>query len=147
MSQAEENPLGNFWRTNVSMHDPIADMLTRIRNGQQARHTEVSFAASKLKAQICRVLTEEGYVEDFYNGTSESGHPVITVKLKYFQGQPVIRSLKRISRPGLRIYRGVNQLKPISGFGIAILSTSSGVMTNQQAKEKRVGGEVICEVA
>jgi small subunit ribosomal protein S8 len=147
MSQAEENPLGNFWRTNVSMHDPIADMLTRIRNGQQARHVEVSFSASKLKAQICRVLAEEGFIENFINATSESGHPVIVVKLKYFQGQPVIRSLKRISRPGLRIYRGVNQLKPIPGFGLAILSTSSGVMTSHQAKEKRVGGEVICEVA
>jgi small subunit ribosomal protein S8 len=131
----------------VSMHDPIADMLTRIRNGQQARHVEVSFAASKLKVQICRVLSEEGFIEDFFNATSESGHPIIVVKLKYFQGQPVIRSLKRISRPGLRIYRGVNQLKPIPGFGTAILSTSSGVMTSHNAKEKRVGGEVICEVA
>jgi len=131
----------------VSMHDPIADMLTRIRNGQQARHEEVSFAASKLKAQVCRVLAEEGYIEEFFNSVSEAGHPQLTVKLKYFQGQPVIHSLKRVSRPGLRIYRGVNQLKPIPGFGIAILSTSSGVMTNHQAKEKRVGGEVICEVA
>lgn len=147
MSQAEENPLGNFWRTNVSMHDPIADMLTRIRNSQQARHTEVSFPASKLKAQICRVLTEEGYIENFFSGKTESGHHTIIVKLKYYQGQPVIRSLKRISRPGLRIYKGASQLKPVTGFGIAILSTSSGVMTNHQAKEKSVGGEVICEVA
>jgi small subunit ribosomal protein S8 len=131
----------------VSMHDPIADMLTRIRNGQQARHEEVSFAASKLKAQVCRVLTEEGYISDFYNSSSESGHPQITVKLKYYEGQPVIRTIKRVSRPGLRIYRGVNQLHPVPGFGIAILSTSSGVMTSQQAKEKRVGGEVLCEVA
>lgn len=129
------------------MHDPIADMLTRIRNGQQARHEEVSFAASKLKAQVCRVLVEEGYINDFFNSETESGHPQLTVKLKYYQGEPVIRSLKRISRPGLRIYRGVNQLNPVPGFGIAILSTSSGVMTNHQAKEKRVGGEVICEVA
>lgn len=147
MSQAEENPLGNVWRTNVSMHDPIADMLTRIRNGQRARHVEVSFAASKIKAQICRVLTEEGYISDFYNSTSPSGQAELTVRLKYFQGEPVLRLIKRISRPGLRIYRGVNQLKPINGFGVAILSTSSGVMTNHQAKEKRVGGEVICEVA
>jgi len=131
----------------VSMHDPIADMLTRIRNGQQARHEEVSFAASKLKAQICRVLADEGYIADFYNTSTESGHPQLTVKLKYYEGQPVIRSIKRVSRPGLRIYRGVNQLQPIPGFGIAILSTSSGVMTSQQAKEKRVGGEVLCEVA
>ena len=147
MSQAEENPLGNLWRTNVSMHDPIADMLTRIRNGQQARHAEVSFAASKIKAQICRVLTEEGYIADFYSNTSTSGHPELTVTLKYYQDEPVSRVLKRISRPGLRIYRGVNQLKPVNGFGVAILSTSSGVMTNHQAKEKCVGGEVICEVA
>ena len=147
MSQAEENLLGNFWRTNVSMHDPIADMLTRIRNGQQARHVEVSFSASKLKEQICRVLSEEGYIEDFFNSTSDSGHPQITVKLKYYDGQPVIRLIKRISKPGLRIFRGVNQLQAIAGFGIAILSTSSGVMTNQQAQVKRVGGEVICEVA
>lgn len=131
----------------MSMHDPIADMLTRIRNGQQARHEEVSFAASKLKAQICRVLTDEGYISDFYNTTTESGHPQITVKLKYYEGQPVIRSIKRVSKPGLRIYRGVNQLQPVPGFGIAILSTSSGVMTSQQAKEQRVGGEVLCEVA
>ncbi len=131
----------------MSMHDPIADMLTRIRNGQQARHLEVSFAASKLKAQVCRVLSEQGYIEDFFNSVSECGHPQITVKLKYFEGQPVIRLLKRVSRPGLRIYRGVNQLNPVPGFGIAILSTSSGVMTSHQAKQKRVGGEVICEVA
>jgi len=131
----------------VSMHDPIADMLTRLRNSQQARHEEVSFPASKLKAQLCRVLAEEGYIHDFFNSVSDAGHPQITVKLKYYEGQPVIRSLKRISRPGLRIYRGVNQLNAIPGFGIAILSTSSGVMTNHQAKQKRVGGEVICEVA
>lgn len=131
----------------MSMHDPIADMLTRIRNGQQARHEEVSFAASKLKAQVCRVLAEEGYIEDFFNSVTEAGHPQITVKLKYFEGQPVIRMIKRISKPGLRIYRGVNQLNPVAGFGIAILSTSSGVMTSHTAKQKRVGGEVICEVA
>ena len=80
MSQAEENLLGNFWRTNVSMHDPIADMLTRIRNGQQARHVEVSFSASKLKEQICRVLSEEGYIEDFFNSTSDSKSSLLIKK-------------------------------------------------------------------
>lgn len=131
----------------MSMHDPIADMLTRIRNGQQARHEEVSFAASKLKAQVCRVLAEEGYIHAFSKSVNDSGHPQISVKLKYYEGEPVIRTLKRVSRPGLRIYRGVSQLYPVAGFGVAILSTSSGVMTNLQAKEKQVGGEVICEVA
>ena len=131
----------------MSMHDPVADMLTRIRNGQQAKHQQVKLTSSILKEEIARVLKEEGYISDFQVVPLENNLKAMTVDLKYYQGRPVIELIKRISRPGLRVYKSVKDLSAVPGFGIAILSTSHGVMTNVTAKSKGVGGEVICEVA
>ena len=148
MCLAEESPAGNFyWRTIVSMHDPVADMLTRIRNGQQAKHQQVKLTSSTLKEQIARVLKEEGYISDYSVESLDNNLKSMTVYLKYYQGRPVIERIKRISRPGLRVYKSVKDLSAIPGFGIAILSTSRGVMTHLAAKVTGVGGEVICEVA
>lgn len=135
------------WRTIVSMHDPVADMLTRIRNGQQAKHQQITLVSSKLKEEIARVLKEEGYIENFFVETLDNNLKSITVKLKYYHGRPVIELIKRISRPGLRVYKSYKDLSSIPGFGVAILSTSKGIMTHISAKSKGVGGEVICEVA
>lgn len=131
----------------MSMHDPIADLLTRIRNGQQARHSLVKLSASKLKEQIVRVLKEEGYIEDYSVEESVKNFHELVIKLKYFRGRPVIETIKRISKPGLRVYKPVKALSAIPGFGIAILSTSMGVMTHKAAKAQNVGGELLCEVA
>jgi small subunit ribosomal protein S8 len=129
------------------MHDPIADMLTRIRNGQQAKHQQITLISSRLKEEIVRVLKEEGYIEDFSVEPLKNNLKLMTVKLKYYHGRPVIALIKRISRPGLRSYRSSKKLTSIPGFGVAILSTSQGIMTHIAAKMKGVGGEVICEVA
>ncbi|EEZ96175.1 30S ribosomal protein S8 [Legionella longbeachae] len=129
------------------MHDPVADMLTRIRNGQQAKHQQVTLTSSKLKEEIVRVLKEEGYVEDFFVESLDNNLKLMTIKLKYYHGRPVIELIKRISRPGLRVYKSYKELTSIPGFGVAILSTSQGIMTHISAKMKGVGGEVICEVA
>jgi len=129
------------------MHDPVADMLTRIRNGQQAKHQQVTLVSSKLKEEIARVLQEEGYIESFFVETLDNNLKSITLKLKYYHGRPVIELIKRISRPGLRVYKSYKDLTSIPGFGVAILSTSKGIMTHVSAKIKGVGGEVICEVA
>lgn len=129
------------------MHDPVADMLTRIRNGQQAKHRQVKLVSSNLKAEIARVLKEEGYISDFAVESLENNLKSITLDLKYYSGRPVIELIKRISRPGLRVYKSVHDLSAVPGFGIAILSTSKGVMTHMKAKSLGVGGEVICEVA
>ncbi|ARB92282.1 30S ribosomal protein S8 [Legionella longbeachae] len=131
----------------MSMHDPVADMLTRIRNGQQAKHQQVTLTSSKLKEEIVRVLKEEGYVEDFFVESLDNNLKLMTIKLKYYHGRPVIELIKRISRPGLRVYKSYKELTSIPGFGVAILSTSQGIMTHISAKMKGVGGEVICEVA
>lgn len=131
----------------MSMHDPIADMLTRIRNAQQAKHQQVLMSASSLKEKIAAVLKDEGYIADYKIQTNDKNFKEILIQLKYYQGRPVIRMIKRISRPGLRIYKSSKQLRSIPGFGISILSTSSGVMTNIAAKKRCVGGEVLCEVA
>ncbi|MDR3503507.1 MAG: 30S ribosomal protein S8 [Legionella sp.] len=131
----------------MSMHDPVADMLTRIRNGQQARHQQVTLTSSRLKEEIARVLKEEGYIQDFFVEALENNLKVMTIKLKYYHGKPVIELIKRISRPGLRVYKSYKDLTSIPGFGVAILSTSKGIMTHVSAKLKGVGGEVICEVA
>lgn len=131
----------------MSMQDPVADMLTRIRNGQQAKHQQVKLTSSILKEEIARVLKEEGYISDYQIEHLENNLKTMTVDLKYYQGRPVIEIIKRISRPGLRVYKSVKDLSAVPGFGIAILSTSHGVMTNLAAKTKGVGGEVICEVA
>jgi len=129
------------------MHDPIADMLTRIRNAQQAKHQQVKLISSILKEQIACVLQEEGYITDFSVEQLDNNLKEMTINLKYFRGKPVIDKIKRISRPGLRIYKSVKQLIAIPGFGIAILSTPKGVMTHIKAKAIGVGGELLCEVA
>ncbi len=131
----------------MSMQDPIADMLTRIRNGQMAKHKQVKLISSQLKEHVARVLKEEGYITDFSVESLDNNLKSMTVDLKYFQGRPVIDRIKRISRPGLRVYKAMKELSTVPGFGIAILSTSQGVMTHVSAKAKGVGGEVICEVA
>jgi small subunit ribosomal protein S8 len=130
----------------MSMSDPIADMLTRIRNGQRANKASVTFPASKQKKAILAVLEGEGYIAGFEGGEVE-GKPVTTVKLKYFQGKPVISVMKRVSRPGLRIFRGKDELPTVmGGYGIAIVSTSKGVMSDRAARAAGQGGEVICTV-
>ena len=131
----------------MSMTDPIADMLTRIRNGQKARKLSVSMPASKEKEAIAAVLTDEGYIAGFETSGDGAGKS-LSVELKYFEGAPVIETVKRISKPGLRVYRGKEELpKVLGGLGIAIVSTSAGVMSDRQAREKGVGGEVICTVS
>jgi small subunit ribosomal protein S8 len=131
----------------MSMTDPIADLLTRIRNGQSSGKTEVNVPASKVKLAIAKVLKEEGYIEDFAS-TSLEGKPTLAVQLKYYQGRPVIDRLERISRPGLRVYKGKDELPSIlGGLGIAIVSTSQGVMSDRQARAAGHGGEVICIVS
>ena len=131
----------------MSMSDPIADMLTRIRNAQSASKAEVKMPSSKTKTAIAKLLKEEGYVAEV--GTSEvEGKPTLTVQLKYFEGKPVIESVKRISRPGLRVYRGAEELpKVLGGLGVAIISTSKGIMSDRAARKAGVGGEVLCYVA
>ncbi len=130
----------------MSMSDPIADMLTRIRNGQTANKSNVSFPASKLKKSVLQVLVGEGYVAGFSDGQVD-GKPSITVDLKYYQGKPVISKIKRVSRPGLRIFRGKDEMPEVlGGLGVAIVSTSKGVMSGTAAKAAGFGGEVICSV-
>lgn len=131
----------------MSMTDPVADLLTRIRNGQSAGKTNVSMAASKLKSAILKVLQDEGYIAGF-STQNEAGKPQLTVDLKYFDGRPVIDRLERVSRPGLRIYRGKDELpKVLGGMGTVIVSTPKGVMTDKAARAIGQGGEVICIVA
>lgn len=130
----------------MSMTDPIADMLTRIRNGQHARREEVSMPSSKIKRAIASVLKDEGYIDD-YRVDEVDSKPVLNVKLRYYEGKPVIETLQRVSRPGLRRYEGKKTLpKVANGLGTAIISTSRGVMTDRQARESGHGGEVLCIV-
>jgi len=129
------------------MTDPIADMLTRIRNGQGARKVSVSMPASKAKEAVAKVLQDEGYIVGF-STDGEGATKELTVELKYFEGVAVIETIQRTSKPGLRIYRGKDELpKVLGGLGIAIVSTSTGVMSDRQAREKGIGGEVICVVS
>jgi small subunit ribosomal protein S8 len=132
----------------MSMTDPISDLLTRIRNASSEKHDKVEVPASRIKANIVRVLKEEGYVKNFRLMRDEAGHPVIKVYLKYTDaGAGVIRGIRRVSRPGLRAYSSYQEIpKPLNGAGVAILSTSKGVITGQKAKSWKVGGEVLCEV-
>ncbi len=131
----------------MSMTDPIADMLTRIRNGQKARMLSVSMPASKAKEAVAQVLKDEGYITG-YSSDGEGATKTLSVELKYFEGVPVIEHIERSSRPGLRIYRGKEKLpKVLGGLGVAIVSTSAGVMSDRQAREKGVGGEVLCVVS
>ena len=131
----------------MSMTDPIADMLVRIRNAQMVGHAEVVMPASKLKSSIAKVLKDEGYIEDF--ALREDGSKKeLRIGLKYYAGRPVIERLERVSKPGLRVYRGRNDIPRImNGLGVAILSTSRGVMTDRKARADGVGGEVLCIVA
>ena len=131
----------------MSMTDPIADMLTRIRNGQSARKVSVSMPASKAKEAVAKVLQDEGYVVGFATD-GEGATKELTVELKYFEGVPVIEHIQRASKPGLRIYRNKDELpKVLGGLGVAIVSTSAGVMSDRQARAKGIGGEVICVVS
>jgi small subunit ribosomal protein S8 len=131
----------------MSMTDPIADFLTRIRNGQSSGKPEVYVPASKVKLSIAKVLKDEGYIEDF-SAIEHEGKPTLAVQLKYYQGRPVIDRLERVSRPGLRVYKGKDELPSIlGGLGVAIVSTSQGVMTDRQARASGHGGEVICIVS
>ncbi|MGE0373083.1 MAG: 30S ribosomal protein S8 [Gammaproteobacteria bacterium] len=131
----------------MSMTDPIADMLTRIRNAQQNGVASVSMPASKLKAAIAGVLKDEGYIADCAV-KQEGSKSIMTITLKYFEGKPVISTLKRVSRPGLRIYEARDDLpKVMGGLGIAIVSTSAGVMTDRAARARGQGGEVLCLIS
>jgi small subunit ribosomal protein S8 len=129
------------------MTDPIADMLTRIRNAQMAEKPAVGMPASKVKAAIARVLKDEGYIEDFAVRES-AGKATLEIGLKYYAGRPVIDRIERVSKPGLRVYRGKDELPSVmNGLGIAIVSTPKGVMTDRAARASNVGGEVLCVVA
>lgn len=131
----------------MSMTDPIADMLTRIRNGQTAEKAQVSMPSSKLKVAIADVLKNEGYIGGYKVDASE-GKPTLTVDLKYYEGKPVIARIQRASRPGIRMYKSKSDLPKVdAGLGIAIISTPAGVMTDRAARSAGVGGEVICYVS
>ena len=132
------------------MHDPIADMLTRIRNAQLVGHSEVTMPASRLKAAIAQVLKSEGYVDDFAirDKAGDSAKKELAIALKYYAGRPVIERLERVSKPGLRVYKGRHDIpRVMNGLGVAIVSTSRGVMTDRKARADGLGGEVLCIVA
>ncbi len=131
----------------MSMSDPIADMLTRIRNGQQVEREFVEMPSSKLKVAIAAVLQDEGYI-DGYKVDEQDGKPTLRLELKYYAGRPVIDRIERVSKPGLRIYKGRDDIPTVlNGLGVAIVSTSKGVMTDRKARATGVGGEVLCYVA
>lgn len=131
----------------MSMTDPIADMLTRLRNAQAQGKPSVNIPGSKLKSAILAVLKSEGYVENINEETTEQGFKTLNVALKYYQGKPVITRIKRVSKPGLRIYSPAAEIPMVSnGLGITIVSTSKGVMTDTSARDQKVGGEVLCQV-
>jgi small subunit ribosomal protein S8 len=132
----------------MTMMDPIADMLTRIRNAQRSEKQLVAMPASKLKSAIAQVLKDEGYIDGFAVRDAEGHHAMLEISLKYYAGRPVIEKIERVSRPGLRIYRPRDDLpKVMNGLGVAIVSTSRGVMTDRKARGLGVGGEVLCIVA
>lgn len=131
----------------MSMTDPIADMLTRIRNAQMAEKVAVSMPSSKLKVAIANVLKDEGYIDDFAV-RENAGKAQLDIALKYYAGRPVIERIERVSKPGLRVYKGADELpKVMNGLGVAIVSTPKGVMTDRRARAGNVGGEVLCIVA
>jgi small subunit ribosomal protein S8 len=131
----------------MSMSDPISDMLTRIRNAQLSEKQSVAMPASKLKSSIAQVLKDEGYIDD-YAVRDQSGKRELEISLKYYAGRPVIEKIERVSRPGLRIYKGSKEIPQVmNGLGVAIVSTSRGVMTDRKARGLGVGGEVLCIVA
>ncbi|WP_293266609.1 30S ribosomal protein S8 [Neptunomonas sp.] len=129
----------------MSMQDTLADMLTRIRNGHMAEKTAVSMPSSKIKVSVAEVLKSEGYITDYV--VEGEAKPLLTIELKYFDGKPVIEEIKRVSRPGLRIYKATKELPTIAaGLGVAIVSTSKGMMTDRAARAAGIGGEIICTV-
>ncbi len=129
------------------MNDPIGDMLTRIRNAQMRGKSTVSTPASKLRGWVLDVLADEGSIRGYEATTGENGHPAIEISLKYYEGTPVIRELKRVSKPGRRVYMGVNDIPQVrQGLGVSIVSTPKGVMSDANARSNNVGGEVLCTV-
>ncbi len=129
------------------MNDPIGDMLTRIRNAQLRGKTTVSTPASKLRGWVLDVLQDEGYIRGYENGTDVNGHPTLEIGLKYYDGTPVIREVKRVSKPGRRVYMGVKDIPQVrQGLGVSIVSTPKGVMSDANARSQNVGGEVLCTV-
>lgn len=132
----------------MTMTDPVADLLARIRNAQMVKHDRLDLPASRVKVEICRILKEQGYIQDYSVSTEDPVKHSITVLLKYNdEGEPAIRKMRRVSRPGRRVYRGADELKPIlNGIGIGIVSTSQGLLTDAEARNNRVGGELLCEV-
>ncbi len=132
----------------MTMTDPIADMLTRIRNGHKIKTESVLMPSSKIKINIAKVLVEEGYINGYQEEDGENNKKNLLINLKYYEGRPVIEKIERVSRPGLRIYKPTNELpKVMGGLGILILSTSKGVMSDRQAKKQGQGGEILCVVA
>ncbi len=131
----------------MSMSDPIADMLTRIRNAQGVQKTSVAMPSSKLKVAIASVLKDEGYIEN-YAVAEDGGKPTLSIELKYYAGRPVIERIERVSRPGLRIYKGKSDIPTVmNGLGVTIVSTPKGVMTDRKARATGIGGEILCYVA
>ena len=131
----------------MSMSDPIADMLTRIRNAQLVEKSSVSMPSSKLKAAIAAVLKDEGYIESF-QVRGDAARPELEIELKYYAGRPVIERIERVSRPGLRVYKGRHDIPSVmNGLGVAIVTTPKGVMTDRKARQAGIGGEVLCYVA
>jgi small subunit ribosomal protein S8 len=129
------------------MNDPIGDMLTRIRNAQSRGKSSVVTPASKLRARVLDVLRDEGYIRGYEAATSVAGHPELRIELKYYEGTPVIREIKRVSKPGRRVYSGVKELPSVrQGLGVSIVSTPRGVMSDAHARAANVGGEVLCTV-
>ena len=129
------------------MNDPIGDMLTRIRNAQSRGKNSVVTPASKLRARVLDVLKDEGYIRGYEASTSVAGHPELRIELKYYEGTPVIREIKRVSKPGRRVYSGVKELPSVrQGLGVSIVSTPRGVMSDAHARAANVGGEVLCTV-
>jgi small subunit ribosomal protein S8 len=130
----------------MSMQDPIADMLTRVRNAQRAGHDSVAMPSSKLKLEIAKILQAEGFIQAY--SVEESVTPVLTVELKYYQGRPVIKMLERVSRPGLRVYTSYTDCpRVLNGMGVVIVSTSKGLKTDKQARREKIGGECLLRVA
>ena len=130
----------------MSMQDTLADMFTRLRNAQMARKAKVEMPASKMKASLAQVLKDEGYIEGFE--VTGDKKPTLTVELRYFEGQPVIETIKRVSSPGLRIYKQASEIPKVKdGLGVMVVSTSKGIMTDRAARKANIGGELICEVS
>lgn len=131
----------------MALSDPLGDMLTRIRNGQRAGQATISSPASKLRANVLAVLKREGFIRDYQVNDLDGGKSELAIELKYYEGEGVIRTIQRVSKPGRRVYSKIGDLKPIrNGLGIAILSTPSGVLSDHEARRQNVGGEVLCQV-